>query len=129
MLAGAAFLLVVQSVWADEMSKAKVMITPVADATPAASHKAVTKVKKSKKKVTKEAAKEVWVCPMGDYSGPKTADGKCPKCGMDLEKKSRAKPAPKSEAVKKTYICEMDGFTSDQPGKCPKCGMDLVEKK
>lgn len=33
------------------------------------------------------AGQAVWVCPMGDYSGPKTADGKCPKCGMDLVQK------------------------------------------
>jgi len=25
---------------------------------------------------------EVWVCPMGEYTG--SAPGKCPKCGMDL---------------------------------------------
>jgi uncharacterized paraquat-inducible protein A len=25
-----------------------------------------------------------WACPMGDYAGPDTADGKCPKCGMRL---------------------------------------------
>lgn len=34
-----------------------------------------------------EASQEVYVCPMGDYRGPKTADGKCPKCGMDLLRK------------------------------------------
>ena len=33
------------------------------------------------------AAQSTWVCPMGDYSGPKTANGKCPKCGMDLVEK------------------------------------------
>lgn len=32
-------------------------------------------------------AQSTWVCPMGDYSGPKTANGKCPKCGMDLVEK------------------------------------------
>jgi hypothetical protein len=30
-------------------------------------------------------AKEVWVCPMGHYTGDKP--GKCPKCGMALELK------------------------------------------
>jgi len=29
----------------------------------------------------------------------------------------------------KTYVCPMDGTTSDKPGKCPKCGMDLIEKQ
>jgi rubrerythrin len=50
------------------------------------------KAKTKKAKVSKKKeVKETWVCPMGDYSGPKTADGKCPKCGMDLEKKSDGK--------------------------------------
>lgn len=27
-----------------------------------------------------------YVCPMGHYSGPLTKDGRCPKCGMTLQK-------------------------------------------
>lgn len=34
----------------------------------------------------KPTAKEVYACPMGDYRGPKTPDGRCPKCGMNLQK-------------------------------------------
>lgn len=34
-----------------------------------------------------EAAGAVFVCPMGDYSGPRTPDGRCPKCGMNLIEK------------------------------------------
>ncbi|HJT24717.1 MAG TPA: heavy metal-binding domain-containing protein [bacterium] len=34
-----------------------------------------------------KTVQSTWVCPMGDYSGPKTASGKCPKCGMDLVQK------------------------------------------
>ncbi len=46
--------------------------------------------------------------------------GKCPKCGMELVKKT----------VPKIYTCTMHAdVISDKPGKCPKCGMDLVEKK
>ncbi|OGF53492.1 MAG: hypothetical protein A2452_06720 [Candidatus Firestonebacteria bacterium RIFOXYC2_FULL_39_67] len=26
-----------------------------------------------------------YVCPMRDYKGDKTVDGRCPKCGMSLE--------------------------------------------
>jgi len=26
----------------------------------------------------------VYSCSMGDYSGPRTKDGRCPKCGMSL---------------------------------------------
>lgn len=33
----------------------------------------------------KEAA--VYACSMGDYSGPQTKDGRCPKCGMKLSLK------------------------------------------
>lgn len=35
--------------------------------------------------------KEVWICTMGCYEGPKTKDGRCPKCGMNLEKKGEEK--------------------------------------
>lgn len=34
-----------------------------------------------------EAGGALFVCPMGDYSGPKTSDGTCPKCGMKLVEK------------------------------------------
>lgn len=80
LLIGAALLMAVQAVWADDMGKMDGMSTPVASSTPVVmKHKA-----KKAKKAVKKTAKAVWVCPMGDYSGPKTADGKCPKCGMDL---------------------------------------------
>ncbi len=80
----AALLVVVQSVWADDAGKADGLSTPVAASTPAVKHK----VKKAKKKpVAAKAVQATWVCPMGDYSGPRTADGKCPKCGMDLVEK------------------------------------------
>jgi rubrerythrin len=85
LLMGAALLLAVQGVWADDMGKMEGMSTPAAGSAPAMKHKA--------KKVKKKAA-------------PK-----------------------KKTAVAKSYVCPMDGFTSDKPGKCPKCGMDLVEKK
>lgn len=29
----------------------------------------------------------VFLCSMGCYSGPRTKDGRCPKCGMDLAEK------------------------------------------
>ena len=34
-----------------------------------------------------ETTETVYVCPMGDYTGPKTKDGSCPKCGMSLLKR------------------------------------------
>lgn len=78
----AALMLVGASTQADQAAPAAgttpMVSQPTAVSTPAA------KVKKAKK--SKKAAKEVWVCPMGDYKGPKTADGKCPTCGMDLVK-------------------------------------------
>jgi hypothetical protein len=79
LLMGAALLVAVQAVWADDTGGAAGVSTPGTSATPIAKHKA--------KKTKKKTSQAVWVCPMGDYSGPKTADGKCPKCGMDLVEK------------------------------------------
>ncbi|MBI5622738.1 MAG: hypothetical protein HY924_03060 [Elusimicrobia bacterium] len=48
--------------------------------------------KASKAAKGKEASKskgEIYVCSMGCYKGPKTADGRCPKCGMNLEKEKK----------------------------------------
>ena len=58
--------------------------------------------------------------------------GKCPKCGMALEKKTMKMPGTKNEKMEamNVYTCSMHpDVKSDKPGKCPKCGMDLVEKK
>jgi TusA-related sulfurtransferase len=33
------------------------------------------------------AGQAVYACPMGDYEGPRTPDGRCPKCGMDLKRR------------------------------------------
>ncbi|MBI5882071.1 MAG: hypothetical protein HZB91_03085 [Elusimicrobia bacterium] len=33
-----------------------------------------------------QTKEDVYVCSMGCYKGPKTKDGRCPKCGMNLEK-------------------------------------------
>ncbi|MEK6543437.1 MAG: hypothetical protein AABZ44_03270 [Elusimicrobiota bacterium] len=32
-------------------------------------------------------AAATYTCPMGCYTGPKTQDGRCPKCGMNLKKR------------------------------------------
>jgi hypothetical protein len=87
LLMGMVFAFAAQAVWADGMGNTPGMSTPVAIATPATKPPTKAKVKKAKKKAAKEAVQAVWSCPMGDYSGPKTADGKCPKCGMDLVEK------------------------------------------
>jgi len=58
--------------------------------------------------------------------------GKCPKCGMILEKKTIKTTGTKSEKneAMKTYTCPMHpDVISEKPGKCPRCGMDLTEKK
>ena len=47
----------------------------------------------------------------------------------DSSEVTSSKDSTAGNAVHKTYVCSMDGYTSDKPGKCPKCGMDLVEKK
>ncbi|NVN94095.1 MAG: hypothetical protein HXX18_02305 [Bacteroidetes bacterium] len=58
--------------------------------------------------------------------------GKCPKCGMKLEKRTIIVKDIKTEkkGLSKTYICPMHmGVKMDKPGICPKCGMDLKEEK
>jgi hypothetical protein len=58
--------------------------------------------------------------------------GKCPKCGMALEKKTlkRSETISKNMEAIKTYTCSMHPeVKSDKPGKCPKCGMELIVKK
>ncbi len=89
LLMGAALLATVATVWADDMGKKEGAVTPTANTTPVVKHKAkvsAAKLKKSKA-VSKKEKQSVWYCSMGDYTGPKTADGKCPKCGMDLIEK------------------------------------------
>jgi rubrerythrin len=46
-----------------------------------------------------------------------------------IKKHKKTIAAATTAAVAKTYVCPMDGYTSNQPGACPKCGMTLVEKK
>ncbi len=75
------------TVWADDMAPAAgsaAVSQPAASSTPAMKMK---KAKKAKKMAAKKETAATWVCPMGDYSGPKTKDGKCPTCGMDLVEK------------------------------------------
>ncbi|MFZ4739897.1 MAG: heavy metal-binding domain-containing protein [Bacteroidales bacterium] len=58
--------------------------------------------------------------------------GKCPKCGMKLEKRTIIVKDIKNEkkGLSKTYICPMHiGVKMDKPGICPKCGLDLKEEK
>ena len=89
LLLGAVLLIAVSTVWADEMGKKDEVATPTTNTTPVAKHKSKASVSghKKKTKVSSKKAASVWYCSMGDYTGPKTADGKCPKCGMDLIEK------------------------------------------
>ena len=69
-----------------------------------------------------------YFCPM-DSGVMSNQPGKCPKCGMNLEKRtvSMVKDQP---ADKQAYVCPMHpDVTSDKPGTCSKCGMNLTEKK
>ncbi|HEX7401089.1 MAG TPA: heavy metal-binding domain-containing protein [candidate division Zixibacteria bacterium] len=69
-----------------------------------------------------------YFCPM-DSGVVSDQPGKCPKCGMNLEKRtvSMTKDQPAEQTV---YVCPMHpDITSDKPGTCSKCGMKLVEKK
>jgi len=72
-----------------------------------------------------------YTCPM-HHDVKMSKPGKCPKCGMALEKKSMKMNGTKSSAktAMNTYTCSMHSdVKSTKPGKCPKCGMDLVLKK
>ena len=72
-----------------------------------------------------------YTCPM--HSNVKMdKPGKCPRCGMALEKKTMKMTHTKSKNMEamKTYTCSMHHeVKSDKPGICPKCGMTLIEKK
>lgn len=75
---------------------------------------------------------------MGDYHGPLTKDGRCPKCGMALQKKeAAAKPAAgqtnhesQGQAQQAVYACPMGDYRGPNTldGKCPKCGMMLQKQ-
>ena len=80
----------------------------------------------TKTEMTKDSV--YYTCPM--HPEVKMAKpGKCPKCGMTLEKKIVKMTSTKMEAMK-TYTCPMHPeVKASKQGKCPKCGMDLVEKK
>lgn len=72
-----------------------------------------------------------YTCPM-HHEMKMDKPGKCPECGMALEKKIQKKTETQSEkkVALKTYTCSMHSeVKSDKPGACPKCGMDLIEKK
>lgn len=72
-----------------------------------------------------------YTCPMHEQV-KMDKPGKCPKCGMTLEKKIMKMTETKSKNMEaiKTYTCSMHPeVNSDKPGKCPKCGMALIEKK
>src|SRR5450759_6037873 len=69
-----------------------------------------------------------YTCPM-HHDVKMDKPGKCPKCGMALEKKTMKMTGTKSEKKEamKVYTCYMHPeVKSDKPGKCPKCGMDLI---
>lgn len=79
-----------------------------------------------------------YACPMGDYQGPATKDGKCPKCGMMLRRQEAADPmaaaqgqaADRSPSQQAVYACPMGDYHGPmtQDGRCPKCGMTLQKK-
>jgi len=78
----------------------------------------------------KQEAKTFYGCCPSCPDMKSDKPGKCPKCGMALEKKTVK--AAKSNKEDANYYCPMHpDITSSKPGKCSKCGMDLkkVEKK
>jgi len=96
-------------------------------------------VKQASTQTDKTAAKVCYQCPMHP-SVIQDHPGKCPQCGMGLEKtkcpqvakekktdKSPVrKPSKKRKAAEVCFQCPMHpSVVQDHPGKCPQCGMDL----
>jgi hypothetical protein len=75
-------------------------------------------------KASKETGKDLYRCPMPSDDYFSRMPGKCPKCGMNLEKVNE-------RTGKNLYTCPMpeDNYYSHNPGECPKCGMELVPKE
>lgn len=72
--------------------------------------------------------KAEYFCPM-DSGVVSDQPGKCPKCGMNLEKRMVSMTIEQSGG-NQVYVCPMHpDVTSNKPGTCPKCGMKLTEKK
>lgn len=92
--------------------------------------KSIEKPKSSTKtEISKDSV--YYTCPM-HHEVKMDKPGKCPVCGMALEKKILKKTETKIEkkVALKSYTCSMHPeVKSDKPGACPKCGMDLIEKK
>ncbi len=58
--------------------------------------------------------------------------GKCPKCGMVLDKKTVKTTVTKNEKheAMKNYTCPLHTKVySDKPGQCPKCGRELTREE
>ena len=93
---------------------------------------AQTKTETSKKEAEN---KTIYTCSMhSEVVSDK--EGKCPKCGMKLVKKTTLKldTSVKGSQTKvsseKMYVCTMcKDVTSKKPGKCPNCGMDMTLKE
>ena len=116
--------------------KTKIIITAlvfiVSCAGAFAQNKTTSNVKQSSSTKTEVSKDSVYyTCPM--HPEVKMAKpGKCPECGMALEKKTikKTETVNKNKEAVKTYTCSMHPeVKSDKPGACPKCGMDLIEKK
>ncbi len=92
-----------------------------------------------KKETTKELEKEIQekgniygcsMCPNVKSDTP----GKCPECGMAMEKVKTSEKETKIDKQSKisqyVYVCSMcPDVKADKPGKCPKCGMNLEKLK
>ena len=75
----------------------------------------------AKESAPAKPVEEAWICPMKDYTGALTKDGKCPECGMKLENVVR------NNIIEEIWICPMKDYygPKTKDGKCPKCGMKL----
>jgi len=69
-----------------------------------------------------------YFCPMHSQAVSEKG-GKCPKCGMKLQKSTVQKVEEESPEML-SYVCPMHpNELSDKLGNCSKCGMKLKEKR
>ena len=86
-----------------------------------AGHAAPAPARDASLAVPAASGEALYRCPMHPEVTSKEP-GRCPKCGMALERVD--KPAPPPAAA--VYECPMHPeVTSRKPGRCPKCGMAL----
>jgi len=106
-----------------KMTKAALMLLPsLLLAIPVMAHDGEDhEHKKAQKTEKSKAPKTMYECPMKD-SPAQDKPGKCPTCGMPLEKVSTAPGAKKAALDEPKCTCAKENHASHE-GDCPTCAM------